>query len=167
MNKIFLVLSLYFLILLQVGFWSFFPINQSWPNLILIAVLIISCQSKNRSIVWLSVLTGGLLLDIFYYQEAGLALLSLSILILISQTILNYFELNNFFSHFFYLALLIFAYEPIRFLLHSFVMKIGVSIPSIPGIDFFYLLNQTIYSLILIVFIWLILPHSLKEKYIS
>lgn len=167
MNKIFLVLLLYFLILLQVGFWSFFPINQSWPNLILIAVLIISCQSRDRSIIWLSVLAGGLLLDIFYYQEAGLALWALSALILISQTILNYFELNNFLSYFFYLAFLIFAYEPIRFLLHSFVATIGVSISRIPSVDFFSLLNQTIYSLILIIFIWLILPHGLKEKYIS
>lgn len=158
MSRVFLLIGLYLLALLQLGFWSHLALDGVWPNLILLAVLLVALSSKNKGLVWLAALWGGFLLDIFYYHQIGLAILTFIILISLLFLLRQFFTLEGMTGTLIYLTVFGLAYEPVRYII-SFIFT------SSPVLSFnlFFLVAQTVYHLVLVLIFWLILPVKFRR----
>lgn len=158
MSRVFLLIGLYFLTLFQLGFWSHLAIDGVWPNLVLLAVLLVALSSKNKGLIWLAALWGGFLLDIFYYHQIGLAILTFIILISLLSLSRRFFALEGMMGTLIYLAVFSLAYEPVRYII-SFIFT---SSPVL-SFDLFFLVAQTVYHLVLVLIFWLILPVKFRR----
>lgn len=162
MSRFILAIVLYLLALFQLGFWSHLSLDGVWPNLILLAVLLVALSSKDHASIWLSVIWGGFLLDIFYYRQIGLAILTLVVLIILLFLFRRIFVLEGMAGTMIYLILFSMVYEPIRYVV-SFLFT------SSPVLEFslFFLVAQTVYHLVLILIFWLILPTKARRVFLA
>jgi hypothetical protein len=163
MNKFLLIIVFYFLMLFQVGFISHFSINYLWPNLVLLAALIIFLNSSDTSVLWLTAIWSGFLMDVFYYQGIGWATISMGAVLLLSRFIRRRVDFGGL-GVLIYIALLGLSFNGFRFLFDF----LGSQFNSFsPGLSLFYLIAQTILHLIIVLFLWLISPMKIKENFIK
>jgi len=85
-----LIISLYFLILLQVSFLIHFKIFNRLPNIILISVILICLFQKKESNLGIgAAAVGGLLLDIFFSNFIGFYILILLVISLFIKFVIR------------------------------------------------------------------------------
>ncbi len=166
-NKIVLVLTLYLIALFQSGFWPHLSLYGVWPNLVLLATMLIILKSKDRFTIWLTAFWGGWLLGVFHYQQTGLALLALLLLTALLQLARRYFVFEGMAIVLASLALLVLSYEPLLYLLSLVASRFpGLSAGTV-SLDWYTLVVQLLYNMILVVLFWLILPAKLKDRFAS
>ena len=159
MRKLILVILLYLLTLIQIGFCSHFKIDGVGLNIVLLAVLLIALSQKNYLVVWWSAFWGGLFLDLFYYRQLGLATLTLLVLIGLFYLWRRFFILKGMAGGLIYLTLFNLLYEPIR---GGLSLVLGMT-PI--NISLYSMAIQILCHLILVIGLRLILPTKLSRRF--
>ncbi len=166
MKKILITILLYFLILFQVGFGSHFPIYNIWINLPLLTILLIALKAKDKYLIYLSALWGGLLLDAFIYHQIGLTMVILLLLVYSVQILRRYFSFDTLLSILCYLIITMAIYELMLYMGNSLLMEFNDSMIKLVALSGLRLIIQISLNLIAFLLIWLITPFKSKEKMI-
>lgn len=167
MNNLLLIIGFYLIALAELGFWPYFPLNEAWPSLLLLAILVVALRSKNTLSVWLGAAWGGLLLNVFFYPRGITAFLAVLILVAALQLIRRFVDCGGWLTVLGLLAAFSWLYQPtvycLEFLLAFFFPE--WLRPVSP--NWFFLGMQLIYNMIIIVSVWLVLPAKYKERLVS
>lgn len=152
------LIIIFFLIILQSSLYPYLKVNNAFPNLILILVLILSIlKGYKKSLVW--IIFGGFLLDVFSFNNP----IGTSILSLLLVSYLAYFFSQNIFKKTSIFSIILIGIGGTliyRVILILILLITGTSLQF----TFSQLISQVIYNSAIMVPLFYLLKYFLRKR---